>query len=168
MLQLLVSPTIPWLAPIISSIPTPKHSACPPSPYCPQLVSAPCKVAFFHALTYPPSAASRGECPLLGCTLSQSLSLRAPSCRSPLLGRIIFDPMSACLPFPRGASTLSQALPCGGLRTCSPCSAIRPGLQCLGCCNGGFVSPATRPDARSALGNGKCSAPQPAALPLNI
>ena len=44
--------------PIISSILTLNYSACPPSLCCPQLVSAPHEVAFFCALTYPPSAAS--------------------------------------------------------------------------------------------------------------
>ena len=43
-------------------------------------------------------------------------------------------------------------------RTTSPCSVIHPGPQRLGCCNGGCISPASRPDASSALGHGKCSA----------
>jgi len=43
-------------------------------------------------------------------------------------------------------------------RTCPPCFTIRPGPQRLRCCSGGFISPASRSDASSALGHGKCSA----------
>jgi len=49
-----------------------------------------------------------------------------------------------------------------------PCSAIRPGPQRLGRCNGGFISPASRSDARSALGHGKCSARDWQRLPSSI
>ena len=38
-----------------------------------------------------------------------------------------------------------------------PCSAIRPRPQRLGCCNSGVISPATRSNAGSVLGRGKCS-----------
>jgi len=57
-----------------------------------------------------------------------------------------------------GASTRCRASPCGDVSHLpSPCFAIRPGPQCLGCCNGGFISPASRSDTGSALGHGKCS-----------
>jgi len=46
---------------------------------------------------------------------------------------------------------------CGGLSHC-PLPCIRLALQRLGCCSGGFLSPASRPDAGGALGRGKCSA----------
>jgi len=43
-------------------------------------------------------------------------------------------------------------------RTSPPsCSTIRPGPQCLGYRNGGFISPTSRPDAGRALSHGKCS-----------
>jgi len=38
-----------------------------------------------------------------------------------------------------------------------PHSAICPGPQCLRCYNSGFISPASRSNAGSALGHGKCS-----------
>jgi len=52
-----------------------------------------------------------------------------------------------------------------------PCSTIRSGPQRLGCCNGGFISPASRSDAGSVLGHGKCSAHDrqrsPSSAPVN-
>ena len=40
----------------------------------------------------------------------------------------------------------------------APCLAVRPGLQCLWFCVGGFLSPASELDAAGALGQGRCSA----------
>ena len=40
----------------------------------------------------------------------------------------------------------------------APCLAVRPGLQCLWFCVGGFLSPANELDAAGALGQGRCSA----------
>jgi len=52
-------------------------------------------------------------------------------------------------------------------------AAIRPGPQRLGCCSGGFISPASRPDAGSALGMAGAapttgSAPSPSSEPERI
>jgi len=49
-----------------------------------------------------------------------------------------------------------------------PHSTIRPGPQRLGHCNGGFISPASRSDAGSALGHGKCSARDRQCLPSSV
>jgi len=82
----------------------------------------------------------------------RSLLLRAPSCQCPLVA------------FNARLLTLSQwrvdLMPGLAMRWhfAPPCSAIRPRPQRLGCCNGGFISPATRSDTGSILGYGKCSA----------
>jgi len=49
-----------------------------------------------------------------------------------------------------------------------PRSTIHPESQCLGRCNGGFISPASRSNAGSALGHGKCSAHDWQHLPSSI
>ena len=46
------------------------------------------------------------------------------------------------------------ALPCSGFL---PCLTIRPGLQCLKYCNSGYFSPASKLDANSTLGQGRCN-----------
>jgi len=49
-----------------------------------------------------------------------------------------------------------------------PCFAIRRGPQRLGRCNGGFISPASRSDAGSALGHGKCCAHDRRRFPSSV
>jgi hypothetical protein len=48
-------------------------------------------------------------------------------------------------------------------RTC--CLSYTPGLQCLGLCSGGFLSPTSRLDAGAALGHGRCSSHDQSAPP---
>jgi len=81
--------------------------------------------------------------------------------------RILSNSMGTCLPFhsidPMLGLTMWRpfTLP-------PPHSAICPGPQCLGHCNGGFISPTSRSNTRSALGHGKCSAHNRQHLPSSV
>jgi len=78
--------------------------------------------------------------------------------------RILSDSTGTCSPFRSVDPMLGLAMQ-RPFALPPPRSAIRSGPQCLRCCNGGFISPASRSDARSALGHGKCSARDRQRLP---
>jgi len=88
----------------------------------------------------------------------KSLSLRAHLVGAPR--NVAFFPTQQALARHLAVVHRPHARPryAAAFRTSPPsCSAIRPGPQRLGYRNGGFISPASRPDAGRALGHGKCS-----------
>jgi len=81
--------------------------------------------------------------------------------------RILSDSMGTCSPF-HGIDPMLGLAMRRPFTLPPPCSTICPGPQCLGRCNGGFISPTSRSDARSALGHGKCSACNWQHLPSSV
>jgi len=80
---------------------------------------------------------------------------------------ILSDSMGTCSPFHGVDPMLGLAMQ-RPFTLPLPRSAIRPGPQCLGRCNGSFISPASRSNAGSALSHGKCSARDWQHLPSSI
>jgi len=121
-------------------------------------VSTPCKVACRNVSlplrsseVSPLHSVAFFPCP------DRSVLLRTPSHQCP---SVTFFLTQRALGRHLAAVRRPHARPCHAVPfcTCPPCSAIRPGPQRLGCCNSGFISTASRSDAGSALGHGKCSA----------
>ena len=115
-------------------------------------ISAPCKAAFFHVATYPFS--------LWSPEVSAFYLVALFSCPDPSFGpQLVSAPCEAVfIPTQQGLAQPLVVVRRLHARPRHAMAAIRPGHQCLRCCNGGFISPTSRPNAGSAHGNGKCSA----------
>ena len=168
MVQLLVSPTIPCLAAIISGISTPKHLACPHSLCRLQGADCPRSAAFLPVSSLPPLPSPEGESPSRYRFLcpDKSFPLRSPP-RAPREVAFIPcpGPSSARSPSRGGVLALYQASLCGGLSRQLPASpyALRSNAS-------GVAVVASQPHQQTR--RRRCpwpwqvQRPRPAALPL--
>ena len=90
-------------------------------------------------------------CPSL-CGLQLVGDLHSVACF--LAHRALAHPLAGCI----GVSAPCQALPCSGLSCLIPALPYTPSSNASDCAAVGFLSPASRLNAGSALGHGKCSA----------